>query len=102
MVVSEELVRAALTIGLTKLRPQDPFQWASKYFMPIYNDNRMYLSHPKYRRMIAEGFRDILQHESIPVDVIAGTSTAGISPGTTLADLLELPLMCRRYARHWH
>jgi len=88
-----EIARAGLEIKAIKLRPDDPFTWASGFRMPIYNDNRMFLFHPEHRALLAEGFIKILGSEDMPYDVIAGTSTAGISPATTLADALEMPMI---------
>ncbi len=80
-----------MSIGAIKLDPDSPFQWASGYRMPVYNDNRMFLFHPDTRRAITQGLARILEEESIPAEVIAGTATAGIPHGALLADLLELP-----------
>ncbi len=88
-----EIAKAGLEIKAIKLRPGDPFTWASGFRMPIYNDNRMFLFHPQYRAQLAEGFGNLLQSEGILYDVIAGTSTAGISPATTLADYLRKPII---------
>jgi len=88
-----KIAKAGLEINAIKLRPDDPFTWASGFRMPIYNDNRMFLFHPEHRGLLAEGFRNLLQSEAIPYDVIAGTSTAGISPATTLADSLKQPMI---------
>jgi orotate phosphoribosyltransferase len=90
---SKELAKIALDIGAIKLDPEKPFTWASGYRMPIYNDNRLLLGNADHRLLVAEGFRSILQKEGIPVDVIAGTATAGIVPATTLANLLQTPLI---------
>ena len=89
----ERIAKAGLEIKAIKLRPDNPFIWASGFRMPIYNDNRMFLFHPEYREMIASGFMDILAEKQIDFYVIAGTSTAGISPATTLADALNQPLI---------
>ena len=51
-----ELAEAGLKIKAMKLNPEKPFQWASGYFMPIYNDNRMFLFYPEYRNLIIDGF----------------------------------------------
>lgn len=59
--------------------------------MPVYNDNRMFLLFPEIRKTIARGFSNIIQAEKISFDVVAGTATAGIPHGTTLADMLNLP-----------
>jgi orotate phosphoribosyltransferase len=90
---SKELAKIALSIGAIRLDPEKPFTWASGYRMPIYNDNRLLLGNADHRLLVAEGFRSILQKENITADVIAGTATAGIVPATTLANLLQTPLI---------
>jgi orotate phosphoribosyltransferase len=59
--------------------------------MPIYNDNRMFLFHPRMRRLIAQGLASLVEAEEIRPEVVAGTATAGIPHGALLADLLSLP-----------
>lgn len=93
MDVGEHIAREGLEMGAIRLNTDEPFIWASGFRMPIYNDNRMILFHPNFRRFIAEAFETILKLEEIPYDVIAGTSTAGISPATTLADRVQSPLI---------
>lgn len=61
--------------------------------MPIYNDNRMFLTHPNYRELILNAFKELLKSEGISFDIIAGTSTSGIPPATSLADSLGKPLI---------
>ena len=41
-----ELASAGLKINAIKLNTEKPFLWASGYYMPIYNDNRMFLVFP--------------------------------------------------------
>src|SRR3989344_4283408 len=85
---AKQIAIASLNIEAIKLNLAYPFTWASGLRMPIYNDNRKFLFYPEYRKLIAESFEEILKLERIDCDVIAGTSTAGISPATTLADIL--------------
>lgn len=61
--------------------------------MPVYNDNRMFLFYPEIRKMISRGLAEIIQAEDISFDVIAGTATAGIPHGTSLADRLGHPFI---------
>jgi orotate phosphoribosyltransferase len=89
--LGRHLAEQGLSIGAIKLQPEDPFQWASGYRMPVYNDNRMFLFHPETRRLIAGGLAGIIEAEGIEVEVVAGTATAGIPHGASLADLLGLP-----------
>jgi len=90
---AEEIARAALEINAIKLQPKNPFTWASGYRMPIYNDNRMFLVYPKYRELVLNAFKELLRSEGISFDIVAGTSTSGIPPATTLADSLGKPLI---------
>ena len=99
---SKELAGIALKIGAIKISPEHPFTWASGYKMPIYNDNRLLLGKAGYRPLVAEGFQAILKAERIEADVVAGTATAGIPPATTLANLLQTPLIYVRGAAKTH
>lgn len=93
MTYEREIARTGLDINAIKLRPDNPFTWASGFRMPIYNDNRMFLFHSEHRDLLVRGFEEILQTEEIPYEIIAGTSTAGIPLATTLADHLRKPLI---------
>lgn len=89
----KEIAEAGLEINAIKLKPGDPFTWASGYRMPIYNDNRMFLGSYENRMLVADGFMDLLEKNGIHWRIIAGTSTAGIPPANTLADLTKSPLI---------
>ena len=98
--VSKQIALAALGIGAIKINTDEPFQWSSGTFNPIYNDNRMFLFYPEYRSMIISSFRKLLHSlfiiddgKSLKIEVIAGTSTAGIPHATLLANKLEKPLI---------
>lgn len=86
------LAKEALQLGAIRLRPKDPFSWASGYRMPIYNDNRQLLALPKVRSLVAEAFSEMLKALDFDPDNIAGTATAGIPHATTLADMMQKPL----------
>ena len=86
-----EIAKAGLEIKAIKLKPDDPFTWASGYRMPIYNDNRMFLFDNEDRKLITEAFYDLVK--DLPFTVIAGTSTAGIPWGALLANKFETPFI---------
>ena len=88
-----ELASAGLKINAIKLNTEKPFLWASGYYMPIYNDNRMFLVFPEYRKLIINGFLKLIESNNIKFDIIAGTSTAGIPHGALLAEKLNLPFI---------
>ena len=93
MKFSDEIAKISIETGAIQLNPKTPFLWASGCRMPIYNDNRLLLGNSQHRQLIAKGFNDIITSKEIEVDVIAGTATAGIPPATSLANLLETPLV---------
>ena len=96
------LAEAALRLGAIRLSVDAPFQWASGYRMPIYNDNRRLLVDWSARALIAEAFEQILSITSPTFDMLADTATAGIPHATTLADLLKRPLTYVRSASKGH
>ncbi len=96
------LARQALKIGAVRLRPEEPFKWASGYYMPLYNDNRLFLGSPYLRRHIAEAFKDLCRAAELQPAAVAGTATAGIPHAATLADLMQLPLMYVRSSQKAH
>jgi len=90
---SRAIAEAGLSIGAMKLNAEKPFQWASGYRMPIYNDNRMFLQYPDHRNTIITGFLTIFKENQLNFDLIAGTSTAGIPWAAILAEKLQKPMI---------
>ncbi len=90
---AELIARTALELKAIQLNTDDPITWASGYRMPIYNDNRLFLGSAANRALIAHAFAETIQRRQINYDLLAGTSTAGISPVTTLSDNLGVGLI---------
>lgn len=86
------IAEKALEMEAIRLSVSEPFQWASGYRMPIYNDNRRLLADFEARALICEAFAAVVEALGIDFDSIAGTATAGIPHATSLADRLEKPL----------
>jgi len=82
-----------LQIKAIKLKPNDPFTWASGWKSPIYCDNRVTLSHPTIRTYIRQKLTSLVQEEFGSVSVIAGVATAGIPQGVLVAQELGLPFI---------
>jgi len=93
---AREIAKAGLSIGAIKLRPEQPFQWASGYMMPIYNDNRMFLKEPEHRELVVNGFLEKVTELDLPFQFVAGVATAGIPWATLIADRVGCQLA---YAR---
>lgn len=82
-----------LQIDAIKLRPGQPFTWASGWKSPIYCDNRKVLSFPFIRDYIKSELCSVAFGQFPDAGMIAGVATAGISWGTMIADQLKLPFI---------
>lgn len=91
--LTQRIAEALLSIGAVSLRPQEPYTWTSGMKSPIYCDNRLTMSHPEVREMIAEGFATLIRESYPQADVIAGTATAGIPHAAWVAQKLGLPMI---------
>jgi orotate phosphoribosyltransferase len=90
---SEKIALSLLEIEAIKLRPEEPFKWASGWNSPIYCDNRLSLSFPIVRNLIKEGLISLIKTNFPEVESIAGVATAGVPQGALLADALNLPFI---------
>lgn len=82
-----------LQINAIKLKPENPFTWASGWKSPIYCDNRILLSYPSIRNFIKhEMAKQVESIYGLP-DVIAGVATGAIGMGALVADALGLPFV---------
>ena len=82
-----------LKLKAIKLNPNDPFIWTSGWKSPIYCDNRILLSDPKSRNIIANYFSEIIKKKYDDVEVIAGVATGAIGIGILVAQKLNLPFI---------
>ena len=82
-----------LKLKAVKLNPSFPFIWASGWKSPIYCDNRILLSDPKSRNIIANYFSEIIKSKYNDVQVIAGVATGAIGIGILVAQKLNLPFI---------
>lgn len=87
--IAEELLR----VGAVTLSPKEPFTWTSGIKSPIYCDNRLTMSYPEVREMIAHGFAVMVRERFPEAEVIAGTATAGIPHAAWVAQTLRLPMI---------
>ncbi len=90
--LEEVVAKNLLKIKAVFLKPNDPFTWASGIKSPIYCDNRLTLSYVDTRNIIEEGLVQLIQTYYKDVEVIMGTSTAGIAHAAYVSHLLKLPM----------
>ncbi len=82
-----------LQINAIKLRPENPFKWASGWNSPIYCDNRILLSFPVIRNYVKEEIAKQVEELYGKPDIIAGVATGAIGIGVLVAEYLGLPFI---------
>ncbi|MCL5247071.1 orotate phosphoribosyltransferase [Cellulophaga sp. 20_2_10] len=82
-----------LQINAIKLKPENPFTWASGWQSPIYCDNRIILSYPIIRNYVREEMAKQVEALYGKPDVIAGVATGAIGIGMLVAEYLGLPFV---------
>lgn len=87
------IAKLLLEINAIKLQPNDPFVWSSGIKSPIYCDNRILLSFPSYRNLVAKEIANLISQKYKSVDIIAGVATGAIGIGLLVAEKLELPFI---------
>ncbi|MDA3906063.1 MAG: orotate phosphoribosyltransferase [Bacteroidales bacterium] len=97
-----QIAKLLLKVKAVKLRPNDPFTWASGWKSPIYCDNRLTLSYPQIRTFIRQEFVRKIQEEFGDVDLIAGVATGGIALGALVAQEMGLPFAYVRSSEKAH
>ena len=82
-----------LQINAIKLKPENPFTWASGWKSPIYCDNRIILSYPVIRNYVREEMGKQVEELYGKPDVIAGVATGAIGIGMLVAEYMGLPFV---------
>lgn len=90
--MEKKIAKDLLSIGAVFLRPEQPFTWASGIKSPIYCDNRLTLTAPEVRNHVEEGLAELIHKHYPEVEVLMGTSTAGIAHAAITATILNLPM----------
>ncbi len=86
------IAKDLLKIKAVFFRPDEPFTWASGIKSPVYCDNRLTLSDHAVRTDVEMGLADIIRKNYPDVEVLMGTSTAGIAHAAITAQIMELPM----------
>lgn len=92
LLLPRQIATKLLEIEAVALSPKDLFTWTSGIKSPIYCDNRLTMTYPAIRDLIAEGFAAVIRERYPNAEVIAGTSTAGIPHAAWVSQKLNLPM----------
>ena len=86
------IAKDLLSIQAVFLRPDDPFTWASGIKSPIYCDNRLTLTSVNVRNDVENALAETIKREYPDVEVLMGTSTAGIAHAAIVGHIMGLPM----------
>lgn len=86
------IAKDLLSIKAVFFSPDKPFTWASGIKSPVYCDNRLTLTAPSVRNDVENGLKRIIEENYPDVEVLMGTSTAGIAHAAITAHLMGLPM----------
>ena len=86
------IAKDLLSIKAVFFRPQEPFTWASGIKSPVYTDNRLTLTAPAVRNDVENGLAKLIKENYPDVEVLMGTSTAGIAHAAIVGHILQMPM----------
>ena len=81
-----------MSIKAVFFRPEEPFTWASGIKSPVYTDNRLTLTAPSVRNDVENGLATLIKTHFPQVEVLMGTSTAGIAHAAITGHIMGLPM----------
>ena len=90
--LNQLIAKDLLKIKAVFFRPEEPFTWASGIKSPVYCDNRLTLTAPEVRMDVEKGLAQLIGEEYPSVEVLMGTSTAGIAHAAITAHIMGLPM----------
>lgn len=90
--MQELIAKDLLSIKAVFFRPEEPFTWASGIKSPVYCDNRLTLTAPDVRTDVENGLAQLIKYNYPDVEVLMGTSTAGIAHAAITAHIMNLPM----------
>ena len=92
MELNRKIAGHLLRIKAVFFRPEEPFIWASGIKSPVYCDNRLTLTDVAARTDVENGLASLIRVNYPGVEVLMGTSTAGIAHAAITGHIMGLPM----------
>ena len=92
IIMEKIIAKDLLKIKAVFFRPDEPFTWASGIKSPVYCDNRLTLTDVEVRNDVENGLATLIKENYPDVEVLMGTSTAGIAHAAITGHLMGLPM----------
>lgn len=98
--IKEEIAKILLENKAITLNAKEPYTYASGIRSPIYCDNRLMLGAIEDREIIIDAFVQAIK--DLDLDIVAGTSTAGIPWAAWISEKLKKPMCYIRSGKKGH
>ncbi|KKS80657.1 MAG: Orotate phosphoribosyltransferase [Candidatus Beckwithbacteria bacterium GW2011_GWA2_43_10] len=101
---AEEIALLLLKAKAVKFNFEKPTVFASGVSSPVYIDNRLMISYPKFREVILDNLIELIQEEigEDKVEVISGTARAALPYAAMVAQKLNKPMIYVRTREKAH
>ena len=90
--IDKLIAKDLLSIKAVFFSPNKPFTWASGIKSPVYCDNRLTLTAPAVRNDVENALAETIKKNYPEVEVLMGTSTAGIAHAAIVGHIMNLPM----------
>ena len=90
--IDKLIAKDLLSIKAVFFSPNKPFTWASGIKSPVYCDNRLTLTAPAVRSDVENALAETIKKNYPEVEVLMGTSTAGIAHAAIVGPIMNLPM----------
>ena len=90
--IQKLIAKDLLKIKAVFFRPDEPFTWASGIKSPVYCDNRLTLTSVEVRNDVENAIAQTIKANYSEVEVLMGTSTAGIAHAAIVGHIMALPM----------
>ncbi len=90
--IDQLIAKDLLSIKAVFFSPNKPFTWASGIKSPVYCDNRLTLTAPAVRNDVENALAETIKKNYPEVEVLMGTSTAGIAHAAIVGHIMNLPM----------
>ena len=90
--IDQLIAKDLLSIKAVFFSPNKPFTWASGIKSPVYCDNRLTLTAPVVRSDVENALAETIKKNYPEVEVLMGTSTAGIAHAAIVGHIMNLPM----------
>ncbi len=90
--IDKLIAKDLLSIKAVFFSPNKPFTWASGIKSPVYCDNRLTLTAPAVRTDVENALAETIKKNYPEVEVLMGTSTAGIAHAAIVGHIMNLPM----------